>query len=88
MSIDSTLDRIHTKVKENRWMQLFTILIVLHWWRDLFLRESCFFLDEHFAKGLSANHPMGHYLEALHLTGYYYYFISTTQILAAILLQQ
>ncbi|MEP6611796.1 MAG: hypothetical protein ABJA76_07930 [Mucilaginibacter sp.] len=35
---------------------------------------------------LSVNHPMGHYLEALHLTGYYYPFIGVVQVLAAILL--
>ncbi|WP_299580522.1 hypothetical protein [Mucilaginibacter sp.] len=35
---------------------------------------------------LSVNHPMGHYLEALHLTGYYYPFIGVLQVTAAILL--
>lgn len=35
---------------------------------------------------LSANHPMGQYLEALHHTGYYYTFIGILQVTAAILL--
>lgn len=35
---------------------------------------------------LSNNHPMGHYLEALHRTGYYYTFIGVLQVTAAILL--
>ncbi len=43
-------------------------------------------MDERFASGLSANHPMGHYLEALHLTGYYYTFIGVVQVTAAIML--
>ena len=43
-------------------------------------------LGERFASGLHANHPMGHYLEALHLTGYYYTFIGIAQIAAAIFL--
>ena len=43
-------------------------------------------MDERFASGLHANHPMGHYLEALHLTGYYYTFIGVVQVAAAIML--
>ncbi len=43
-------------------------------------------MDERFASGLSVNHPMGHYLEALHHTGYYYTFIGVVQVTAAILL--
>lgn len=35
---------------------------------------------------LAINHPMGNYLEALHLTGFYYPFIGIMQVLAAILL--
>lgn len=35
---------------------------------------------------LSNNHPMGHYLEALFHTGYYYPFISVAQMLAGVLL--
>ncbi len=42
-------------------------------------------LGERFT-ALSVNHPMGHYLEALHLTGYYYTFIGLAQVTAAILL--
>lgn len=43
-------------------------------------------IGERFASGLSANHPMGHYLEALHYTGFYYTFIGVVQIAAAIML--
>lgn len=43
-------------------------------------------LGERFASGLHSNHPMGHYLEALHTTGYYYTFIGVVQVAAAILL--
>ena len=35
---------------------------------------------------LSVNHPLGHYLEALHLTGYYYTSIGILQVTAALLL--
>jgi hypothetical protein len=43
-------------------------------------------MDERFASGLSINHPMGSYLEALHHTGYYYTFIGVVQMVAAIML--
>ncbi len=41
--------------------------------------------DERFTD-LSVNHPMGHYLEALYYTGYYYTSIGILQVTAAILL--
>ena len=43
-------------------------------------------VGERFASGLSINHPMGAYLEALHYTGYYYTFIGIAQVMAAVLL--
>jgi hypothetical protein len=41
---------------------------------------------ERFAAGLPANNPLGHYFDALYLTGYYYTIIGIAQIIAAILL--
>jgi len=43
-------------------------------------------MGERFASGLSGNHPLGHYLDALHLTGYYYTFIGVVQLTTALLL--
>ncbi len=43
-------------------------------------------MGERFASGLPVNNPMGHYLEALHHTGYYYTFIGISQLLIALLL--
>ncbi|WP_255462677.1 DoxX family protein [Galbibacter sp. BG1] len=43
-------------------------------------------LGERFASGLSTNHPMGAYLEALHQTGYYYTYIGIVQVVAGALL--
>ena len=36
--------------------------------------------------GLPSNHPLGHYFDALHLTGYYYTFIGIAQLGTALLL--
>lgn len=43
-------------------------------------------MGERFAAGLPANNPLGHYFEALHITGYYYTFIGITQVVIAVLL--
>lgn len=43
-------------------------------------------MGERFAAGLPHNNPLGHYFDALQLTGYYYTFIGITQIIIAILL--
>src|ERR1700754_2640855 len=43
-------------------------------------------MGERFAAGLPSNNPLGHYFDALHLTGYYYTFLGITQVITAILL--
>ena len=79
-------DRFYLKIKGNRW----------YWYFSIFCRFTLAFafivagmvkiVGERFASGLSINHPMGAYLEALHHTGYYYTFIGIAQVTAAILL--
>ena len=75
MSISSTLDRLHSQAKENRWLWLFSIFCRLALALGFIPAAIVKLIDERFASGLHANHPMGHYLEALHLTGFYYTFI-------------
>ena len=86
MSISSTLDRIHAQAKQNRWLWLFSIFCRLSLALGFIPAAIVKLIDERFASGLHANHPMGHYLEALHLTGYYYTFIGVVQLAAAIFL--
>jgi uncharacterized membrane protein YphA (DoxX/SURF4 family) len=86
MSISTTLDRLHSQVKENRWLWLFSIFCRLALAAGFIPSGIVKIMDERFASGVSANHPMGHYLEALHTTGYYYTFIGVVQVTAAILL--
>lgn len=85
MSISSKLDRLHFRVRENRWLRYFAVF------NRIGLTAG--FLPSGFVKiggerftDLSVKHPMGHYLEALHRTGYYYTFIGVLQVTAAILL--
>lgn len=86
MSISSTLDRLHSKVKANNWFWLFSLFCRFTLALGFIPAGIVKIMDERFASGLSAKHPMGHYLEALHLTGYYYTFIGIVQIAAAIFL--
>src|SRR5215207_4289960 len=86
MSISSTLDRLHSQAKQNSWLWLFSIFLSSGFGSGFFPSGMVKILGERFASGLSVNHPMGHYLEALHYTGYYYTFIGVVQIAAAIML--
>lgn len=86
MIISSTLDRLHSQAKGNRWLWLFSFFCRLALAAGFFPAGMVKILGERFASGLSANHPMGHYLEALHYTGYYYTFIGVVQVAAAIML--
>lgn len=86
MGVSSTLDRIHSRAKQNTWLWLFSIFCRVALAAGFIPSGLVKIMDERFASGLSANHPMGHYLEALHLTGYYYTFIGIIQITAAVML--
>ncbi len=86
MSISSALDRLHLQAKENRWLWLFSIFCRLALAAGFFPAGMVKIMGERFASGLSVNHPMGHYLEALSHTGYYYTFIGVVQVAAAIML--
>ena len=86
MSISSTLDRLHSQAKQNSWLWLFSIFCRLSLALGFIPAAIVKLIDERFASGLHANHPMGHYLEALHQTGYYYTFIGVVQLAAAVLL--
>ncbi|MCW3073909.1 MAG: hypothetical protein JWP69_978 [Flaviaesturariibacter sp.] len=86
MSISIALDRIHLRARQNKWLRRFSIFlrIALAW--GFFTAGMVKIVGERFASGLSPKHPMGHYLTALHRTGFYYTFIGVAQVVAAILL--
>jgi len=70
----------------NRWMRYFTTLVRVALAFGFFTAGMVKIMGERFASGLSVNHPMGHYLEALAQTGSYYVFIGVAQVIAALLL--
>lgn len=86
MSISATFDRLHAQAKQSNWLWLFSIFCRLSLALGFIPAAFVKLMDERFASGLSVNHPMGSYLEALHHTGYYYTFIGVAQLAAAIFL--
>ena len=85
MTISAKLGRLYIDLKYNRWMRYFAVF------NRVALAAG--FLPSGFVKiagerftSLSNNQPMGHYLEALFHTGYYYTFIGIAQMTAAFLL--
>lgn len=85
MSISSRLDQLHLQAKGNRWLRYFTVFNRIALAAGFIPSGFVKIMGERFTS-LSSNHPMGHYLEALHQTGYYYTFIGIMQVTVAILL--
>ena len=85
MKIIAKFEQFHLQARQNIWIGYFAIFCRI--------ALAAGFLPSGFVKingerftALANNHPMGHYLEALFYTGYYYTFIGVMQMLAAILL--
>lgn len=85
MNLLFQFEQWHFQVKGNTWLRYFTVFCRI--------ALAAGFLPSGFVKiagerftSLAVNHPMGHYLEALHETSYYYTFIGIVQVTAAILL--
>jgi uncharacterized membrane protein YphA (DoxX/SURF4 family) len=85
MNISAKLDQLHAGAKANRWLRAFSIFCRIALAAGFIPSGFVKIMGERFT-ALSNNHPMGHYLEALHHTGYYYTSIGILQVTAAILL--
>lgn len=85
MGMLSRFDQMYASAKSNRWFRYFTVFNRIALAVGFIFAGIVKLMGERFTS-LSVNHPMGHYLEALHDTGYYYTFIGVVQVTAAILL--
>lgn len=85
MSYFIKVDSLHARAKTNRWMYYFWIFCRFALAAGFLPSGYVKIIGERFTN-LSNNHPMGHYLEALYHTGFYYTFIGVAQITAALLL--
>src|SRR4030095_6979701 len=85
MSLLTELERLYGESKRNKWLRYFAIFCRIALALGFIPSGIVKVMGERFT-GLPSNHPLGHYFDALHLTGYYYTFIGVGQLLAALLL--
>lgn len=80
------LEEIYYEAKADKWFQRFTVFCRIALAVSFIPAGFVKIMDERFAAGLPSNNPLGHYFDALYLTGYYYTFIGIAQIVTAVLL--
>lgn len=85
MNIVTRLEQLYEEAKANRWLRYFTIFCRVVLALGFIPSGIVKVMGERFT-ALPANNPLGHYFDALHLTGYYYTFIGVAQLVTALLL--
>src|SRR3569833_680296 len=85
MSLLANPERAYGELKRNKWIRWFAIFcriaLALGFIPASIVKKS----GQRFT-GLPSNHPLGHYFDALFLTGFYYTFIGIALLIAALLL--
>jgi len=79
-------EELYYEAKSDKWFQRFAVFCRIALAASFIPAGIVKIMGERFAAGLSPNNPLGHYFDALHVTGYYYTFIGIVQIITAILL--
>jgi len=85
-SIMNRIEQIYYEAKADKWLQRFAVFCRIVLAVSFIPAGYVKIKGERFAAGLPSNNPLGHYFDALYLTGYYYTFIGVAQIITAILL--
>ena len=80
------VEQYFMQAKGNRWFHYFAVFCRVALALGFMISGIVKIRGERFAAGLSVNNPMGHYLEALYHTEYYYTFIGISQVIIALLL--
>src|SRR5215831_3697782 len=80
------LEEIYYEAKSDKWFQNFAVFCRIALAASFLPAGFVKIMGERFAEGLPHNNPLGHYFDALLLTGYYYTFIGIAQVITAILL--
>jgi uncharacterized membrane protein YphA (DoxX/SURF4 family) len=80
------MEETYYEAKSDKWFQNFAVFCRIALAASFLPAGYIKIIGERFAAGLPSNNPLGHYFDALHLTGYYYTFIGIVQIITAILL--
>ncbi|NML40697.1 DoxX family protein [Chitinophaga sp. G-6-1-13] len=82
----SSIEEIYYQAKSDKWFKGFAVFCRIALAASFIPAGLVKIMGERFAAGLPPNNPLGHYFDALYLTGYYYTFIGCAQIVTAILL--
>ena len=85
MGIPGKLNHIYYEAKGNKWFHYFAVFCRIALALGFIPSGIVKVTGERFT-GLPSNHPLGHYFDALYLTGFYYTFIGVSQLTAALLL--
>jgi hypothetical protein len=85
MTLLADLERLSAELKRNKWLRYFAIFCRIALALGFIPSGVVKVMGERFT-ALPSNHPLGHYFDALYLTGYYYTFIGVGQLIAALLL--
>jgi len=82
----SRIEDIYYEAKSDKWFRRFAVFCRVVLALSFIPMGIVKILGQRFAEGLPSNHPLGHYFDALLLTGYYYKFLGYAQLLTAVLL--
>ena len=85
MNILANLDHLYKDCKRNQWLRYFAVFCRVALALGFIPSGMVKVMGERFT-ALPSNHPLGHYFDALYLTGFYYKFIGVSQLTAALLL--
>jgi uncharacterized membrane protein YphA (DoxX/SURF4 family) len=85
MTLPAKLDALYDEYRRNRWLRYFAVFCRVALALGFIPSGIVKVTGERFT-ALPSNHPLGHYFDALYLTGFYYTFIGVSQLTAALLL--
>jgi uncharacterized membrane protein YphA (DoxX/SURF4 family) len=85
MNLLANLDHLCNECKRNPWLRYFAVFCRVALALGFIPSGIVKVMGLRFT-ALPSNHPLGHYFDALHLTGFYYKFIGVSQLTAALLL--
>ncbi|HSF52149.1 MAG TPA: hypothetical protein VLA71_00275 [Algoriphagus sp.] len=80
------IKELYYEAKSDKWVKGFAVFCRIALAASFIPAGFVKIMGERFAAGLPSNNPLGHYLDAFHITGYYYTFVGVAQIIIAILL--
>jgi len=80
------IEEIYAEAKSDEWFKNFAVFCRIALAASFIPAGLVKIMGERFAEGLPSNNPLGHYFDALYLTGYYYTFIGVVQVVTGVLL--